>query len=395
MKTITLKNFQSHKNSVLNLSKGINAIVGNSDCGKSAVMRGILWAITNKPSGDSFISNSIKDSKGKIKGECSVSIDGVARIKSKEFNGYVCGQETYEALRTDVPTDISEKFNISDVNIQRQMDGAFMLSNTPGENAKFINELVNLEVIDTATSWVSAENRTAKSNEKVLAESIETQSKKLYDDNKIEHLSETINKLNSNADESAKLDNAINDLKANIETWSIVNSNLVNEHEVNKLSSIQERCELLQCQINYLEPINKVKADIDAYQSLANSIPDRALVNVLDNICCAIVKNENDTSVCNNLVNDLQREVEIYENLSASGLDEKLVTSVEAISDKLSNVFVEGQNVSNIVATLSNKFNEYNNLTAIVNQAETELQTAMQQISTMACPLCGHVGCQC
>ena len=65
LQTIQIHNFQSHENSQLDLSPGINTLVGDSDCGKSAVMRAILWAITNSPQGDAYVSDWTKTPKGK------------------------------------------------------------------------------------------------------------------------------------------------------------------------------------------------------------------------------------------------------------------------------------------------------------------------------------------
>ena len=55
LKQITLKNFQSHKDSTIQLDRGLNAIIGPSDSGKSAIIRAIKWVLYNEPSGDFFI----------------------------------------------------------------------------------------------------------------------------------------------------------------------------------------------------------------------------------------------------------------------------------------------------------------------------------------------------
>ena len=55
IKKIILENFQSHKYSVIELNEELNVIVGPSDSGKSAIIRGLKWALYNEPSGDYFI----------------------------------------------------------------------------------------------------------------------------------------------------------------------------------------------------------------------------------------------------------------------------------------------------------------------------------------------------
>ena len=63
IQTGVIRNFQSHKKSILNLSKGVNVIVGKTDSGKSAIIRALRWLFTNTPSGDAFRSWDGGDTK--------------------------------------------------------------------------------------------------------------------------------------------------------------------------------------------------------------------------------------------------------------------------------------------------------------------------------------------
>jgi len=53
---ITIKNFQSHEETELQFSSGVNVIVGSSDSGKSAILRALKWVVQNKPSGTAFFT---------------------------------------------------------------------------------------------------------------------------------------------------------------------------------------------------------------------------------------------------------------------------------------------------------------------------------------------------
>ena len=57
IKQVTIKNFQSHKKTVLNLHNGVNAIIGKSDCGKSAILRALGWCIRNRSEDRGFRSS--------------------------------------------------------------------------------------------------------------------------------------------------------------------------------------------------------------------------------------------------------------------------------------------------------------------------------------------------
>jgi exonuclease SbcC len=189
IRSVQIENFQSHAMTRLEFSPGINALVGDSDCGKSAVMRAILWCVTNQSQGIADISDWCKTKKGGLKAgdRCLVSIntnpgDGcrdVSRIRSTEFNGYEVysggdGVDKYEALRTDVPSEVSSAFGIGDVNIQWQMDPQFLVSMGAGEAARYINSLVNLDDIDIAMSAVNSMSRETAQDIRAAAQEVDS-----------------------------------------------------------------------------------------------------------------------------------------------------------------------------------------------------------------------------
>ena len=61
---LLLKNFQSHKKTILHFHPGVNAIIGKSNSGKTAILRALYWIIYNRPSGISFVSFWNRDKKG-------------------------------------------------------------------------------------------------------------------------------------------------------------------------------------------------------------------------------------------------------------------------------------------------------------------------------------------
>jgi exonuclease SbcC len=55
IKKLSLRNFQSHRETDLEFSPGLNIIVGPSDQGKSAIIRALRWLFYNEPRGTGFI----------------------------------------------------------------------------------------------------------------------------------------------------------------------------------------------------------------------------------------------------------------------------------------------------------------------------------------------------
>lgn len=158
---LTIRNYQSHKDTELRLAPGVNIIHGASDCGKSAVLRALLWAVTNRPSGESNRSEWGGDTA-----VCLSLSEGicVSRVRSKSENKYLItsskgqGQELLR-LGVDVPEEVTRALNMGEVNVQQQLDAPFLLSESAGEVARQLNAIANLEVIDTATVNVAREVR--------------------------------------------------------------------------------------------------------------------------------------------------------------------------------------------------------------------------------------------
>lgn len=160
IKTVILENFQSHKNSVIEFNNQLNVIVGPSDSGKTAILRGIKWALYNEPSGDYFIKEG--------ESYCSVTIifsdsTRIKRYRSKSKNAYYLydannNETKFEGFGTSVPEEIINITGIqkilldqdhsSAINLSDQLDGAFLLSERGAIRANSIGRLVGVNIID-------------------------------------------------------------------------------------------------------------------------------------------------------------------------------------------------------------------------------------------------------
>ena len=156
---IHLKNFQNHSDTRLDFSSGLNVIAGGSDQGKSAVLRALNWVRFNRPTGTEYIR------KAKKKLTCSVTIKctdakAVTRVRSATENYYMIGTEKFKAIGTNVPEEVATQLNFSEVNIQNQFSEYFLMQDSPGDVAKFMNRITNLDVIDMV--FLEAKRRTMK-----------------------------------------------------------------------------------------------------------------------------------------------------------------------------------------------------------------------------------------
>lgn len=155
IKSLKIRNFQSHEKTEHEFSDGVNVIIGSSDSGKTAIIRAIRWLVWNRPSGD-----AIRSSWGGLTSvELSTEETTIVRSKDKVdgYQLYGRGQALdFKAFGTSVPQEIVQSLNLSEINLQGQLDAPFLLSDTSGEVAAHFNKVAKLEKIDTATQNINA-----------------------------------------------------------------------------------------------------------------------------------------------------------------------------------------------------------------------------------------------
>ncbi len=172
IKSIGIQNFESHKDTQIDFGPGVNVLVGESEHGKSAVLRALNWTITNRPAGDAFRSHWGGDTKVMVivADSPKQETDKIIKIKGNKTNEYLMeslrpemlleGKKSrsmvFKAIKQDVPEEITEALNLLPVNVQTQFDPHFLLPPvSPGEVARRLNEVVDLNVIDRTQSNIN------------------------------------------------------------------------------------------------------------------------------------------------------------------------------------------------------------------------------------------------
>lgn len=162
---LRLKAFQAHSTLKLQFDPGVNAIVGETDSGKSAVFRAIRWLVEHSsPTG--YLKHGEKELRVGIKTE-----DGtVIRFKTPKAYGYSVNGQEFLACASKQPPEVSEVTGLSEINLQGQHDPPFLLTLTPGEFARALNRVVDLSSIDIATSDI----KQSAAKEKTVLEHLKT-----------------------------------------------------------------------------------------------------------------------------------------------------------------------------------------------------------------------------
>ena len=167
LKELTIHNFQCHRDVALSFVQGVNVIAGTSDAGKSAILKALLWVLTNRPQGLAF--RSWQCAKGDTV-SVKLTLDDfvVTRWRDERSNEYVAESKTakeptrYVAMKSDVPSDLDKVLNLAPVNIQTQFQPHFLLAVSSAEVSRVLNDACDLSVIDTVVRGITGISNAAK-----------------------------------------------------------------------------------------------------------------------------------------------------------------------------------------------------------------------------------------
>ena len=166
---ISYENFQCHETYDLELEP-ITVIRGESSEGKSALMRGLRWLCFNQPRGKEFIRWGEK--------HCAVRAwfddHEVERFRGSK-NGYRLDGEEFVAINQDIPDVVVGVLQMDEVNLQRQLDSHYWLSDTPGAVGKQFNSLLDLDVVDGVVDCLKKWHREVKQQQSILQEQLENE----------------------------------------------------------------------------------------------------------------------------------------------------------------------------------------------------------------------------
>lgn len=270
IKSLAIRNYQSHKNSTLEFDPGVNVIIGKSDSGKSSTLRATEWVTKNRPTGDDFRSY--------WGGETEVEIwlnnnQQIRRYKDK-VNTYFLGLQEFKAIKTDVPEEIQKALNLSDVNLQRQLDGHFLLTSTPGDVARHFNKVAKLDKIDEGVKNINSWIRQIEQNIKAYEMNIESSEKKLEDYAHLEKFETAVEALEQLEKQRNVKSANISGLESLIEEIKTINDDLAYGAEVVEMEAVVINTLDLVYKRDALEdgPIAEINGILDGVEGTENNI---------------------------------------------------------------------------------------------------------------------------
>jgi len=385
---IHLKNFQGHEDSRLELCPGINAIIGKSDNGKSSIVRALNYVRYNRPASNNYPSHWIKNGKGNLTGEMSITIGKqgktLTRFRNKDENGYKIDSEILKAINRDVPEQVETFLNLSEVNLQKQLDSHFLLADTPGQVAQFFNELVKMDEIDLYLS--EALSMKTKNNKDIreLTELKERQEQELENYSWIE--------------KAEKYNKALAGIETDIEEI---------EEQISAIEkSLKRHIEYVEA-LNILPDFKKAETIISEIEKLP--IPDYSEIKRLSGALVSFeeiteeLETISDISAAEKLIAEIEKQP-VIDDSEIIELEEELVEykNINVLLQKLSDIEEAGDIISKI-EKYNKRISEYDieigslkvNLTNYNRYVQSELEilnriAEIEQSMPNICPLCGN-----
>lgn len=304
---IELINFEAHKKTRIDFNRrGLNAITGASDSGKSAIIRGLRLAFYNEPKGADFIRHGTTRATVRV-GMSTGHIIERSRTKSSSGEYVITDpngqQETFKGFGNAIPAQVSNAHqmpkvelavgNERPINFAYQLDGHFLLSDSPAQRASAIGRLTGVHLVDAAIKEKTKEMRAITIETNAAEQMIEELTERLETYNWIDDQEKYLRAIEGLMLGAEKDEEEIVQLQALAEERAEIRAN-INEYKavVAELSYIDEvdkvvaKATILERKISdaeaMLETAKGFEKSIARYEKQANQYDMDAIVAAMD-----------------------------------------------------------------------------------------------------------------
>lgn len=350
IKNLILTNFQQWNKGNIQFTKGLNILVGDTECGKSTLFRAISSILTGKMPED-YIRKGCKDVEVKINFDNNTYF---RRLRNKKDNIADANGIIFERVGKDIPFEYfkslgntSINFGNKDLNLclYNQFDPHFFITLSDYDKSKLIGTICGIDIVDKLVDSINKDIRNDNSKIKFLKEQTDSKKKELEVKNntllplikKIENLKYIKNTLETN-------------YKILVTLQNLKNKRVLIDNDINIYQSKQIRNNTILSNfkglnIKLLEKLLKLKLNLVKYN-----------------------KEEYELNTIQNR-NSKLKEIKFPKNLEILiNLRKKLLTYKEEINDK------------------ENLFKTKN---ILINNLKQEKQNLLKEFDK--CPLCGGI----
>lgn len=341
---LKVKNFQVHEERTIQFKKGLNVVVGDTNIGKSSLIRALFLLIMNQPrSSEKIFQKKFQEDPMEIQIK-----DDQGNIIIRKQNKYYLNGKILKAFGSDVPETIKEVLPIREINFQKQLDPHFLIMQTGGNAAKILNVTTGMEDQEALMKQIKSEILEHNTNIKALVKNTQ------------EHR-ETINRL-KNVNRFLMKAKAINQIKKDSMETEIVINTLKNL--LNKIENCQISPKVILSIDNKLEKIKRIEVDKNDYIELEKKI--NKLRFICDQLIDIKLLSSKDT-ICNNSIKSIDS---INLQLNEAKETENAINLLTNITGRIIELQIEIEDYDSQISKLYDSFNK-------------------KLIELGECPLCG------
>lgn len=414
---VGLKNFQSHKDTVINFESGFNVIVGASDSGKTAIKRGIESVLYNKYVGAEYIREGEKSFSNYV-----LFNDGLRITREKGgrgLNRYLIEYPDGQSLELNnfgvkVPQEVLNAHGmhlvelgkeIDSLNCAYQLSGPFFLQNTAGERASIISSIAKTKVIDEAVLDTMSKHRESKKELKSLESENKSLEKEIstyavwIDEAKLlmDKLEEDYLVLENLSNKHSRVDKIFSSV-ANNEVNAAIQRNIIEKYEdihieeSKVLDLISEFSKVVSLENKY----NRMESDIKRKAGLENISTGYEGVELIEKYITEII-------TIKNRYNSISKKIELIEEyktkkeelevvINAYSNVDKMTADIDSLIDNLTKYNALSKKKEALDALLTRKSKGeaiIQSLDKSLNEALNKYQKALEVLGK--CPVCYSV----
>lgn len=316
IQNLILNNFQQWKKGTITFTKGLNVLVGNTECGKSTLFRAISSILTGKMPED-YIRKGCKDVEVKINFNDNTYF---RRFRSKKDNIADANGLVFERVGKDIPFEYFKKLGKTNIEfgskelslcLYSQFEPHFFITLSNYDKSKLIGTICGIDIVDKLVDSINKDIRSDNSEIKFLKEQNSTKNTELQ----------------------LKEENLVK-VKEKVDKLQIIVNSLINNYKtLENLSNLKNKRVLLENDINtYKAKEIKNKTILDNFKGLNTNKLEKLLkfrqnLHIFDKL-------QNDYSVV--LVkNNKLKQISFPQNLEKLlNLKQKLVKYNKEITNK-------------------------------------------------------------
>lgn len=419
LKKLHIQNFQSHKSTTIDFTNGLNVIIGQSDGGKSSIIRAISAVCYNTWDSDSM---RVGETCCKITLETDKGIVTLTKDTKNKINAYngVRFQDNeqflFQSVGVSVPQIVNEITGMSPLkiadtavdipNIMYQLDKHYMLAQVSGKSctsnliARIFDKVIGLGGMEQLISQISSSMINDKKQiTKKMAEADQLKNdlvdqyeliQKQLNIKTAKKLKKEISQSQFNVEKIQTLIDNYNNLQIKLNSIDSTYVDLDVDSVKALLNNLTNSIKKLQLIENIESKSNQLNDNLNTCQSIINSYSDldRNKIEQIKQICNKLYVADKTVNKYNSLVLSLNQANQILEKYADLDNAEGLLQNVKQICNKL---YVADKTNSKF----SQKSCQLNDIEEQIVLYENQYKQFYEKLETIkrenkVCPLCGN-----